>query len=365
MSKAYKLYGTPFSLYSGKVRSYLLKKGLTFEEVLSTVKVYREFIKPRTGVSYIPVIHTPDDRVIQDTSVIIDALENQHPMPSIYPESPKQRLVSLLLECYGDEWLVIPAMHYRWNFPDQNQPYVFQNFGLVVAPNAPSFIRAWLGKKLGSRFKDMLPSLGINQTTIPAIEQSFQELLSDLDKHFEKHDFLLGGRPSIGDFGLIGPLYAHLYLDPYPSQLIRKMAPAVCRWIERMISAEPSSGSFIEDGEIPESLFPILKKMVSEQIPVLLDTDKKLAAWLEINQNKPLPRSIGKHQFKIQDTVDERNLMPYSLWMFQRPHGYYQGLSNEEQAEIKPLLTNLGFLDILERPLQNRLTRVNNRLVLR
>ena len=39
--------------------------------------------------------------------------------------------------------------------------------------------------------------------------------------------FLLGHRPSIGDFGLLAPIYAHLYRDPVPGFILRT------RWVYR------------------------------------------------------------------------------------------------------------------------------------
>ena len=69
------MYGAEFSLFSGKLRAYLRKKGIAFIEKSPSVLTYRRFIEPRTGVRFIPVLHTPDDRVLQDTTAIIDVLE--------------------------------------------------------------------------------------------------------------------------------------------------------------------------------------------------------------------------------------------------------------------------------------------------
>lgn len=362
MSEPYKLYGTQFSLYTGKVRSYLLKKNLPFEEILSTVKVYKKFILPRTGVRYIPVLQTPNDKVLQDTTAIIDELEQNHPSPSIYPSTPKQHLVALLLETYGDEWLVLPAMHYRWGYEQVNQPFVYQSFGQVVMPNAPGFIRAWLGKKIGGRFKAMLPSLGITTKTRPAIEQSYMQLLADLEAHFLEYDYLLGNRPSIADFGFIGPFYAHLYRDPYAGKLLRQKAPAVTLWVERMIDKNGITGDFVANDEIPKTLMPVLNRMAKEQLPVLLDTDKKLTQWRKLNSDTEIPRSIGKHPFKIEGVTDERNILPYALWMFKRPIDYYQSLQSQERAQVQEIMTSLGFISVLENGLSNELVRVNNKL---
>ena len=52
---------------------------------------------------------------------------------------------------------------------------------------------------------------------------------------FERHlgetgvPFLLGHRPSIGDFGLLAPIYAHLYRDPVPGFILRT------RWVYKWV----------------------------------------------------------------------------------------------------------------------------------
>ena len=68
------------------------------------------------------------------------------------------------------------------------------------------------------------------------IEAAYEELLDRLEAHFRVSPYLLGGRPSIGDFGMIAPLYAHLGRDPYPASLMKRRAPHCYRWVERMSS---------------------------------------------------------------------------------------------------------------------------------
>lgn len=360
MSDRYTLYGSSFSLYTGKVRSYLGKKGIPFDEVLSTARVYKKFIIPRTGVRYIPVLQTPEDKVYQDTTSIIDRLEKRFPKNSVYPSKPKQKLVSLLLEVYGDEWLVIPAMHYRWAYQHVNQPFIYQQFGKIVSPHLPKFIRGWLGKKLGSRFKGSVPLLGITPKSEAAVEASFMGLLADLEQHFQHYKYLLGDRPCIADYGFIGPFYAHLYHDPYPGELIRREAPAVAKWIERMIDGNPEGAGFLANDQIPETLLPVLKRMAAEQLPVLLDADKKLSQWRESNPDAEIPRSIGMHDFTVEGVIEQRVILPYSLWMFKRPVDFYGCLEGNEKVEVDKLLAKSGFTDALARGLENRLIRPDN-----
>ena len=361
----YIMYGAEFSLYSGKLRSYLRKKGIPFDERSPSALTYKRFIEPRTGVRFIPVLHTPQDEVWQDSTAIIDALEPRFPERAVYPETPAQRLAALLLELYGDEWLLIAAMHYRWNFPDDNQPFIYEAFGSMAFPWLPRFVRRALGRKIGARFQEFVPRLGITESTIPAIEQSYQGLLAELDSHFKDHDFLLGGRPSIGDFGLIGPLYAHLYRDPHPGKLMRDTAPHVVAWVERMLSPQPVDGEFLAGDRIPTTLWPVLERMAREQVPVLVDTEWKLGEWhREHPEAEQVPRAIGEHSFEIEGTVGKRMVLPHSLWRWQRPRDYYHQLETASRGPASELAQRLGLRVALRARPKVRLTRRDNRFVI-
>ena len=357
------MYGAEFSLYSGKVRSYLRKKGISFDEVTSTLSVYKKFIIPRTGVRYIPVVQTPDDHVFQDTTVIIDELEKRFPEHSVYPNTPKQKLASLLLELYGDEWLLIPAMHYRWHYKEQNARFIYGEFGRMIAPKAPGLIQRFLGKKIGNKFKSAVPKLGVSDTNRAAIEKSYELFLSDLNTHFSQYDYLLGSKPCIADFGFIAPLYAHLSRDPAPGKFMRDNAPAVVAWVDRMNNNEATlqSGELLENDEIPSTLLPILKRMAQEQFPVLLDTDQQLSKWrIENPDASEIERYIGKHSFTVEGVKGERVILPYCLWMYRRPVECYQSLTDNES--VNELMSMTGMKDSLDKGLLNYLVRADNKL---
>ena len=74
----------------------------------------------------------------------------------------------------------------------------------------------------------------VNPDTIPSIEAAYDEFMNLAEAHFREHPFLLGGRPTIGDYALFGPLFAHLGRDPKPLALMQKRAPALFQWLERM-----------------------------------------------------------------------------------------------------------------------------------
>lgn len=334
------LYAAPLSLYSGKARAYLDWKNVDYREELSTPDVMRDIIIPRVGRPVIPVVKTANGEIIQDTSCIIDHFEATEPGPSVYPETPVQRLVALLLELFGDEWLVIPAMHYRWAY---NEEWVYGEFGKVSLPNGTVEQQFEAGRERGKAFKGFVPVLGITPATIPAIEASYEALLTDLDAHFAAHDFLLGSRPSIGDYGLIGPLYAHLYRDPESGKLMKRIAPHVARWIERSVTVEtPLSGDFLEGDEIPETLLPVLQRMMREQMPYLQSVAWLYRDWAEANPGSEVPRATGMTAFCVEGTESQRAALPFSLWMLQRPLDHYRGLQGPDRSAADALLNRVG-----------------------
>lgn len=336
------LYAAPLSLYSGKARSYMDWKNIDYQEQLAHPEIYRDIIIPAVGRPVMPVVQTIDKSILQDTTLIIDHYEAITDGPSIYPESPKQRLVALLLEVFGDEWLVIPAMHYRWNY---NEEWVYGEFGKVALPDGDAAAQYAMGKERGSTFRGFVPMLGINDLTIPAIEKSYEALLGDLNAHFTQYDYLLGSRPSIGDYGLIGPLYAHLYRDPASGEIMHRLASKVAEWVERMVNVEkPLSGDFLTDDEVPETLFPILKRMMDEHIPYLQNTADLLKDWSKQNPDTEIPRAVGMTEFTIEGIIGQRIAIPFSLWMLQRPLDHYASLADRSSCDaMLDQIDGIGF----------------------
>lgn len=362
MQNTYKLYGAPLSLYTGKARAYLKFKQIQYEEVFSSRKVYTDIIVPKTGVRFIPVLETPSGEFVQDTSAIIDAIEESVSQRSVVPTMPKQKLVSAMFEMWGDEWLLIPAMHYRWNH--NNFPFIYEEFGKIAFPNMPAFIRRFVGKKLGAKFKGFVPMLGITKETIPAIEHWYEQLvLPTLNAHFKVHDYLLGSRPCVGDFGLMGPLYAHLYRDPAPGKLMKRIAPHVASWVERMNQENIELGEWVSNDEIPESLLPLLQSQLDDFWPVQLESVEYTQKWIQENTDiEMLPRTVGKHQFTLGNASGERVIRTFSQWKMQRVLNVYKHFNVSEKKGVDKFLKGLGAFDLMQTEIKHPIVRKNNLL---
>jgi glutathione S-transferase len=364
MTADYILYGGELSLFTGKARAYMRYKGLNWEEHSATRDVYKTIILPNVGAPIIPVLKTSAGKYVQDTTEIIDFLEARHPEVSVYPQMPVQRLVALLLELYGDDWLIIPAMHYRWSVLDQQRDFVLSEFGRLSAPDASFEEQIIQGERTSRQFSGMVPALGITAETIPGIEATYLEFLDQLDQHFASYDFLLGSRPSIGDFGFMGPLYAHLGRDPVPKALMQERAPNVYAWVERMNNPQPLSGEFLANDVIPDTLLPILTTLCRDQLPDVLDVIAKNGEWLESNPGGNIPRFLGMHRFTTGPATGERMIGSYAQWMFQRPWSHYQSLHGADRRAADELLDSVGGRDALNVDIQHWLGRQAGQLEL-
>ena len=362
----YTMYGGEISWYSGKLRAYLNYKAVPYQELPATREVYKTIIVPRVGWPVIPIVITPSDEVLQDTSDIIDELERRFVEAPVLPAGPKQKVLALMMEVYGDEWFGLPAMHYRWN---HNTEWIIQQFGQLTRPDLDEAAQREAGERTCKPFRGSLPFIGVTPNTEAAVEASYEALLTDLDKHFDKVDFLFGSRPSIGDYGLIGPLYAHLYRDPASGVLMKRLAPNVVDWVHRMMAPEPLAGDFLPDDEIPQTLLPVLQRMIDEQLPVIHSSIDAIAEWLTANPSEnELPRSIGTHTFKIavgtdDEVTGERMIFPFVQWMWQRPYDAFQTLSREDKILVQELLAKVDAETAFDVPVHQRVERRNFKLM--
>ena len=138
---------------------------------------------------------------------------------------------------------------------------------------------------------------GVNEQTRAVVESLY---LDALNAHLEQYPYLLGWRPSIGDFGLIAPMYAHLGRDPHPARLMQQRAVSVYRWVERMnrynqdVPEFFNAGTdFVENDEVPESLIVVLRVLAEDFVPETLAAADLINAWLTENKLETGTPAVG------------------------------------------------------------------------
>jgi glutathione S-transferase len=347
----YLFHGADVSYFSGKVRPALPQKSLWYREVIPNMKE----IVGKTGVAFIPVLMTPEGEAWQDTSTILDRLEAAHPEPPLYPMTPLQRVVAYLIELYGDEIALLPAMHYRWSFAESEQKARI-DFALGSGNRGPA-------NQFADRMAQGKNMLGVSAATAPAIEAHLRELLDALCAHFEAHRFLLGDAMSLADCGLMGPFYGHLFRDAVPSRLLRESAFRVCCWIERMNRPPPDQKGWLQGDALAETLGPVLRTM-ADGVPMLLDAVREIDAWADANPGAVPPRATGLYQTPYRDTKLSLLCRPYTLWMLQRPLDAYAALSAAERKRVDAALAGTGWEALLACQPRHRMGKRGNELML-
>ena len=357
--KNYILYAAPVSLFSGKARAYLRWKGAAFDEVLTTTEVMREIV-PKIGWAVIPVLESKEGALIQDTVDIMGHIEAAEGGISVQPRDPLQNFISELLHVYGDEWLTLPAMHYRWN---HNEEWTYSEFGRMAVPDADAQTQYEIGKKRGQMFKGFVPMLGITGETRACIEDSYKAFLDEFSAHLSKHKFLLGGRPSLADFAFYGPLYAHLYRDPASGELMKSHAPKVAAWVERLRDGKYGEGELAEG--IPSTLLPLLSRHFKEHMPVLSATNRLLKEWADGKEaGEELPRAFGMTAFEVGGCTGQVIARPFSLLRLQAAMDIYAELNEVQRAQADEILKETGGEALINFEIAARLTRKNYKLVL-
>lgn len=332
----YIFHGADVSYFSGKVRPVFAQKSLWMREVMPDILE----IKRRTGLHYFPAVETPDGEMWQDTSEIIDCLEAAHPEPPLIPASPVQRVVAYLIELYGDEMGILPAMHYRWSF-EESIAKVGVDFSTPTRDESG-------GSKFAGRMKSTLPMLGINPATIPAIEAHTRELLDHLSAHFREHRYLLGDAMSLADCGLMGPFYGHLYRDAVPERLLYQTAFQVCSWIERTNRPPRDQAGWLEGDALAHTLRPVLKTM-ADAVPMVVASVEATDAWAAENAKagEAVPRGVGIEESAYRDAKLSSAARCYTLWMVQRPLDAYLALTDAERGQVDAAVAGTGWEEIL------------------
>jgi glutathione S-transferase len=318
----YRLLGADVSYYSAKLDAWLAFKRIPHHRELATREVFAREILPRVGYPVIPVLIAPDDTTLQDTSEIIDTLEARFPSPPTLPETPAARFLCLLFELYCDEWIKVPALHYRWHY---DAGFAALEFGRNNDPDESPARQFETGRKIAARFSGWCGPLGVSAATIPAIEADYHALLALLDQHLATSPTLLGGPPSLCDFALYGPFHAHLLRDPVSSRVMRERAPAVVRYLERLRACPPAVAGPLEIDvdALPETLWAVLRLLSRDYVPVLAAQHRAVCEWLARTGEGELPRSIGSQPVVFgrgtpHEAVGQRDVFTYDSWMLGR-----------------------------------------------
>ncbi|MFZ6745803.1 glutathione S-transferase family protein [Undibacterium sp. JH2W] len=362
-SKPYQLHGWHLSYFTGKVMCYLNYKKIPYDYQQVNFWTLTRTGKRKTGEVVMPLLVTPDENWLQDSSVMIDHLEARFPRAPVIPTSPVQKFASYLMEAWGDEWWVPIAMHTRWNY-QENYALFEREAGSALLPHFPRFVQKRAVAFIASKLRGMLHAVGIRPEQYRMMNEWTINMLDLLEQHFVKHNYLFGDVPTIGDFGLVGTMYGHLGRDPWPARVLVAPRPHLRAWIDRMAAGKAASASLLAEDALAPTLTPVFKIICAEFIPMVAAINQQVkAVQANAPAGKTLPRRLDDISMPMGGQQFSRVALPYTLWMVQRCLDQLAAMNTVEQAKVRQWLQSVGGADLLTLEIP-RLRRVGLRVAI-
>ena len=138
-------------------------------------------------------------------------------------------------------------------------------------------------------------------------------------------------------------MWAHLFRDPAPTMVIKRRAPRVGRWVERMSSVEPYRHEYDTDDDdliaaddLPETLLAMMRYVSEEYLPEISAHVAAANEWLAAHPgiedgtnglDDPAIRGLtggrglvggGAATFRWRGIELTTSVMPYRFWLMQR-----------------------------------------------
>ena len=217
----YVIYGGELSYFTRKLEAALEFYGADFE-LQPKDATNAATIEARAGTHQVPVLHTPENWMIGDTTPLLHLLDERFPQRRLFPDGPLGVLTQIVEE-YFDEWIARTMVHYRWHYPDSAQ-FASQRMGRGD-PQVAARLRDW-----GPRACRATGTDSPHQQR--SAEAEYLRTLEAIDRQLGASRYLLGDRPTAVDCIVLGGLRAHTNMDPDPQRVVAGF-PRIVDWSQR------------------------------------------------------------------------------------------------------------------------------------
>ncbi len=335
----YRIWQAQGSPYSYKVMAYMNYRGIKYKKIKSTLTDL-QWVDKVAGQSIVPVMLTPDDRVMQDSTPIIEYLESAHEGPETIPDDNALAFVMWLIEDFCDEYMPRMHMHTRWGNA-LNRSALSHRIARGICYASPDVHTKDLAPMIENRQTGFNKHLGLTSESIrESVDRQISELLAILEEHFTQYQFLLGNRPSIADFALYGPLKVHFYSDPYSNEIMETEAPQTCNWIEtiddlgdvRGCAGQTEFGNWLDYSELPDSLNKLVRFIAKTYLPLA-----KHCAISSEKREKQYSAVIDGHTATF-------STHHYRGWAFEQMQLRYTHLTASTKDQLNDLLSSNGIM---------------------
>jgi glutathione S-transferase len=268
MPEPYVIHGAPFSLFTRKLEAALRFYDLPFRVENAGIGEDRT-ASQRADTHQIPVLHTPENWMIADTTPIVALLDGRVPSRRLFPVGPLGVLVHIVEEVL-DEWVARVMVHFRWHYAENTRHIVGQVLGReVTLEEAAEFPLAKWGPRA-------CRATGTEQEFHQqAAEEEYFALLRALETQLGETSYAMGDRPTAVDAILLGGLRAHTNADPMPDL---SAYPRCIAWAEGAADLWKGDGQLAPFPESTPFGSHVVRLAREQYVPFLLANAEALAA---------------------------------------------------------------------------------------
>ena len=209
----YTIYGGELSLFTRKLEAAMRFYQADFERRNKTPD-NAALIETRAGTHQVPVLHTPENWMIADTTPLLGLLDGRFPARALFPDAELGVLVHVLEEHF-DEWVARVMVHYRWHYPDSA---AFASRRMAGGnPEIAERMLSWGPRACRATGTD-------SPHQQQAAEAEYERMLAAAEAQLKQTRYLLGDRPTALDCIVLGGLRAHTNMDPDPKTHYRELS---------------------------------------------------------------------------------------------------------------------------------------------
>jgi glutathione S-transferase len=349
MADSYRLYTMYNSPYSDKVRALMCYKRVPFDESIENMKTRFEVLQARTGKTMVPVIISPEDEAMNDSTVIGAFLEDRFPAAATRWKNASMDALAMLLEDYADEWLVRIMLTSRW----YHEADAAQNAALIGAGMAHGVWGLDLqraAKEFPPGIISTVPRMGATPANADGWYAMVPRILAAMGTALESTSFLTGTSPHLCDFAFYGQLN-QIRRDPTGHGWLEAAPETVTAWFDRL---EGACKEGVDSAGEPSSDAAALADLVREAAETYFRMSVANALAVESESADPVRATLrGGFKFEAPPAKYNRKILAANLDVLQQLYasGAMLPAAVEEIVleELRPLAQN-GSPLVTDRP---------------
>lgn len=333
MSNTYKLFGALASPYSMKMLAVMRYRRLA--HIWYTGQISADKAINEVDVPVIPVLELPEGGYANDSTVLIDILEQRHQGRSLNPVDNGDAFLAFLLEDFADEWLTKCMFQYRWRRKiDQktaSQWLAFDHYHGGGREQIETY-----SKRFAARQIERMSNIVSSPTAYELIEEIADEVMRLIDSQAIDSFFFFGSRPSRAEFAFFGQL-SQLAIDPTSGDHLRKTFPYCKRWVDNLYDLSGISGDWTAGKAQGSALISGMLKIIGEVYLPFLSANASAVT----EQKDTLDIEIRGHRLLLRP-------FRYQAKCFAELRSRYAALSVDAQNSIRSSLAITSCLPYLE-----------------